>query len=138
LVLAQTRQAKDNYRLSREQLEQTQRTAVNNTRQSYLGIIAGISKIQADEKAIKSAISSYEGMEAGYRVGTEILINVLDQQRQVLNNQKLYAHDRYAYVMSFLTLKQAAGTLCPDDLAAINAYLHGGELFGPEIPKNKA
>jgi outer membrane protein len=135
LVLAETRQAKDNYRLSTQQLEQQLRTATNMTRQSYLGIIAGISKIAADRKAIQSSISSWEGMEAGYRVGTEILVNVLNQQEQVLINQKQYAADRYAYVNNLLMLKQAAGTLCPDDLAAINAWLYeDNSKLGPEIP----
>lgn len=124
LVLAETRQAKDNYRVSTQQLEQQLRTAMNVTRQSYLGIIAGISKIAADKKAIQSSISSLEGMEAGYRVGTEILVNVLNQQEQVLINQKQYAADRYAYVNNLLALKQAAGTLCPEDLASINAWLY--------------
>ncbi len=123
LVLAETRQAKDNYQLSTQKLEQQLRAAMNVTRQSYLGIIAGISKITADRKAIQSSISSLEGMEAGYRVGTEILVNVLNQREQVLINQKQYAADRYAYVNNLLALKQAAGTLCPDDLASINAWL---------------
>ena len=134
LVLAQTRQAKDNYRYTSQVLEQQLRTAMNMTRQSYLNILAGISKIEADRKAIRSSISSLEGMEAGYRVGTEILVNVLDQQQKVLVNQKQYAHDRYAYVINLLTLKQAAGTLSPDDLAAINAWLHEGQPFREELP----
>jgi outer membrane protein len=122
-VLALTRQAKDNYQYSTQVLEQMLRTAMNVTRQSYLGVIAGISKIQADRKAIQSAISSLNGMEAGYKVGTEILVNVLNQQQQVLINQRQYAHDRYAYVVNLLSLKQAAGTLSPEDLAMINAWL---------------
>lgn len=136
LVLAQTRQAKDNYQFAVQQLEQQLRATVNATRQSYLNIIAGISKIQADKKAIQSSKSSLEGMEAGYRVGTEILVNVLDQQQRVFINEKIYAHDRYAYINDLLALKQAAGTLSPDDLAAINAWLEKGEPLNAEFPAN--
>lgn len=136
LVVAQTRQAKDNYRLASQQLEQQFRTAVNMTRQSYLNVIAGIARIAADRKAIQSSISSLEGMEAGYRVGTEILLNVLNQQQQVFTNQKVYAHDRYAYINNLLALKQAAGTLCPDDLAAINAWLEKPIILDNQFPPN--
>lgn len=130
-VLAQTRQAKDNYQLACQQLEQQIRSTINITRQSYLNIIAGIQKIQADQKAIQSAKSSLAGMEAGYRVGTEILVNVLNQQQQVYINQRVYAHDRYAYINNIIALKQAAGTLCPTDLAGLNAWL------GAPIPLDK-
>ncbi len=77
----------------------------------------------ADKKAIQSSISSLEGMQAGYRVGTEILVNVLNQQQRVVQAQIQYASDRYNYVNNLLALKQAAGTLSPEDLAAVNAWL---------------
>lgn len=131
LVLAQTRQAKDKYQLACQQLEQQVRGTVNITRQSYLNVIAGIQKIEADKKAIQSSKSSLAGMEAGYRVGTEILVNVLNQQQQVFINQRIYAHDRYAYINNIIALKQAAGTLSPGDLAGLNAWL------GSPIPLDK-
>jgi outer membrane protein len=131
LVLAQTRQAKDNYQIACQQLEQQIRATTNITRQSYLNVIAGIQKIQADQKAIQSSKSSLAGMEAGYRVGTEILVNVLNQQQQVFINQRIYAHDRYAYIYNIIALKQAAGTLSPGDLAGLNAWL------GAPIPLDK-
>jgi outer membrane protein len=122
-VVAQTRQAQDNYQVAVQQLEQQVRDTLNLTRQSYLGIIAGISKIQADKQAINSAKNSVEGMEAGYRAGTETLVNVLNQQQQVFIDEKQYAHDRYAYINNLLVLKQVAGTLSPEDLTAINRWL---------------
>ena len=122
-VLAETNQAKYQYQAAEQQLEQTLRNTMNQARQSYLGIMAGISKIEADKKAIKSARSSYKGLEAGYHVGTQTLVNVLTQQQEVLQAELRYAMDRYAYVNHFLALKQAAGTLSPDDLAGINAWL---------------
>jgi outer membrane protein len=85
--------------------------------------IAGISKIKADKEAIKSTRSSYEGLEAQYRVGTATLVDVLNQQQKLLQAAQQYSADRYAYINSLLTLKQAAGTLSPEDLAAINSWL---------------
>ncbi len=123
LVVAQTDQAKYNYQVALQQLEFQLRSTLTQTRQSYLNIVAGISKIEADRQSIKSNISSLEGMQAGYKVGTEILVNVLNQQQNVFEAEQQYAADRYAYVNNLLALKQAAGTLSEEDLAAINTWL---------------
>lgn len=122
-VVAQTNQATYNYQAAQQQLEQTIRNTINTTRQSYLSIVAGISQVKADKEAIKSTISSLEGLEASYRVGTETLVDVLNQQQKVFQAQTQYATDRYAFVNNILALKQAAGTLSFDDLRAINAWL---------------
>lgn len=125
-VIAQTTQAQYQYQLAQQQLEQSLRNTINQARQSYLDITASISKIEADKRAILSARSSYEGLEEGYRVGTETLVNVLTQQQAVYQAEVQYATDRYAYVNNLLSLKQAAGTLSPDDLAMINTWLTEG------------
>lgn len=124
-VVAQTRQAQYTYQVTSQQLEQTFRSIISTTRQSYLGVIAGISQIKADSEAVKSSQSSYEGLEAQYRVGTATLVDVLNQQQKTFQAQKQYAADRYAYVNNLLALKQAAGTLNPNDVAAINSWLRG-------------
>lgn len=122
-VIAQTNQATYNYQISQQQLEQTIRATTNTARQSFLNVLSGISKIDADKQAIKSAMSSLEGMEASYRVGTETLVNVLNQRQNLFETQTQYATDRYAFVNNILALKQAAGTLSFDDLRAINIWL---------------
>lgn len=122
-VVASTNQAIYNYQLTQQQLEQTVRDNLNKTRQSYLGVISGKSQIKADKQAIKSSISSFQGMEASYRVGTETLVNVLNQQEKVYQAQTTYAADRYKFLNDLLALKQAAGTLCFDDLRSINVWL---------------
>ncbi|EKD71569.1 MAG: hypothetical protein ACD_46C00159G0005 [uncultured bacterium] len=122
-VVAQTNQAAYNFKVAQQSLELTTRNTINTTRQSYLGVISGISQIAADKQAIKSSISSLEGMEESYKVGTETLVDVLNQQQKVFEAQTQYATDRYAYVNNLLALKQAAGTLSFDDLRAINAWL---------------
>jgi outer membrane protein len=122
-VVAQTNQAKYNYQVTQQQLEQVVRAAISQTRQSYLGIILGIKQIQADRQAVKSLQSSYDGLHEGYKVGTQTLVNVLNQQQQIFQAQTQYATDRYAYIYNLLLLKQAAGTLSSADLQAIDAWL---------------
>lgn len=122
-VVAQTNQAVYNYQVAQQQLEKVIRDTVNTTRQSYLNVISGVSQIQADKQAIKSNISSLEGMQASYEAGTETLVNVLNQREILYKSQTDYASDRYNFVNNVLLLKQAAGTLSFDDLRAINAWL---------------
>lgn len=122
-VIAQTSQAKDNYDIALQQMELAIRTTASTTRQTYLNVVSGISKINADAATIKSTISSLHGLEASYRVGTETLVNVLDQQQKVYQAQTQYASDRYAFIMNQLLLKQAAGTLSYQDLHIVNGWL---------------
>ncbi len=122
-VVAETNQAVYNYQLAQQQLEQTVRNTINTARQSYLGIISGISQVKADKQVIKSTISSLNGLEASYRVGTETLVDVLNQRQKVFQAQTQYATDRYAFVNNIFALKQAAGTLSFDDLRAVNVWL---------------
>lgn len=122
-VVAASDQAEYNYEVAQQQLEQTQRGVVNSARQNYMNIIQGISQVKADRQAIKSTVKSLEGLEESYKVGTETLVDVLNQQQKVFEAQVQYAQDRYAFVNSVLALKQAAGTLSFDDLRAINTWL---------------
>lgn len=122
-VVAATNQATYNFEMAEQALEQTIRNVGNVARQSYLGILLGKSQIRADKEAIRSNISSLQGMEESYRVGTEILVNVLNQQQRLYQAQLQYAKDRYKFVNDILALKAAAGTLSFADLRAINAWL---------------
>lgn len=122
-VVAQTNQATYNYQVAEQQLEQVTRDTVNTTRKSYQNILAGVSKIHADQQAIKSAQSSLDGMQASYEVGIETLVNVLNQQQKVFEAQVQYAQDRYTFITNILSLKQAAGTLSFNDLSVLNHWL---------------
>ncbi len=125
-VVSETNQAQYNYQVAEQQLESNVRAAMTNARQSYLNIISGIRKIHADKQSIKSTMSSLEGLQEGYQVGTQTLVDVVNQQEKVFAAQTQYAQDRYAYVTNLLILKNAAGTLSQQDLLAINTWLTSG------------
>ncbi|OGT29984.1 MAG: hypothetical protein A3E87_09625 [Gammaproteobacteria bacterium RIFCSPHIGHO2_12_FULL_35_23] len=122
-VTAQVKQDIAQYDLAAGEFEQTYRTTVNNTRQAYLGAISGISKIQADEQAILSNQITLEGMEEGYKVGTQTMTDVLIAQQNLYEAQLQTAQDKNNYIMSLVNLKQAAGTLSTDDVTVLNSYL---------------
>ena len=123
LVSAQTRQARYNYLSASSQLQFVHRQVVSETRQSFLGVITGISKVKADFQATKSAQNALEATKAGREVGTRTMVNVLEDLTTVYLAQQRYTDDQYRYIIDTIELKADAGTLKVSDLATINNWL---------------
>lgn len=122
-VTAQATQASYLYQQAVAQQDQTHRAVVSETRQAYLGVISGISKIEADKQAVKSTASSLRASEASYAAGTRTMVDVLTAQSAYYNAQKNYSQDQYTYIAQTLNLKKWAGILTPVDLQKINRWL---------------
>ena len=56
-------------------------------------------------------------------MGTRNIIDVLVAQRTLFQAKRNYANARYDYILSMMGLKEVAGQLSPDDIAALNAWL---------------
>lgn len=110
---------------ARSDLENARRTAVLNARQSYLGVVNGLSQVKAYEAAEVSSQSSLDSNKLGYQVGVRINIDVLNAQQQLYSTRRDLAKARYDTLMNGLKLKAAAGTLREEDLAQVNALLGG-------------
>jgi outer membrane protein len=123
LISAETRQASQQYAQASANRELSFRTTASQTRQSYLGVISGVSRVRADLQAVYSSNSALQATQAGYNVGTQTIVDVLTQQTAVFNSRLTLTTDQYAYLISTLTLKEDAGTLSQDDLAIINCWL---------------
>lgn len=123
LVIASTKQARFNYVTASGLLEQTYRSVVNQTRSSYLSVVAGISQVKADAQRIVSAKNALAATKAGFSVGTRTMVDVLNDLTTLYQAQQQYADDQYAYLNHLIALKQAAGTLSFKDLKQINAWL---------------
>lgn len=123
LVTAQTKQASFQYAQAAAQREQTYRNVLTQTRESYLGVMAGISKIKADKQAIISGQSSVDSTRAAYNVGTATIVDVLQQLSILYSAQSSLATDQNSYIISTIMLKQAAGTLSGEDMVLINCKL---------------
>ena len=70
-----------------------------------------------------STSSALNATQAGYEVGTRNIVDVLQAQRALYSSIRDYANSRYDYVVNFLALKQAAGTLNPQDIYDINKWI---------------
>lgn len=123
LVNSQTREAYENYNAAMHTLEQARRSAQRLTREGYLGVISGISQVKALNQAVISGETALEATEAGFEVGTRTAVDVVATQRTLSDARRNYSQAKYEYILNTLRLKQAAGTLSPDDLQQINNWL---------------
>lgn len=123
IVNSRTRQAAHQLDQELEKLIQTQRASQKDTRQSYLGVISGISQVEAYKQAVVSSQTALQAVQAGFEVGTRTAVDVVKAESDLSQNKKLYAQSRYTYLINTLKLKQAAGILSEDDVAKINQLL---------------
>jgi len=105
-------------------IDAKEREVIQQTRNAYLGVLAGMSYVKALDQALKSSNRALQSITAGFDVGTRTAIEVLDAQRELFRNQRDYTLARYEYVMNMLKLKKAVGLLSIDDLEQINDWLH--------------
>lgn len=122
-VQSRTRQATYQHQAALDREEEARRAAVRQARSAYSGVISGISRIEALNQAVVSAQTALEATRAGFEVGTRTSVDVVNQQRDLLRAKRDHADARYRYVLDVIKLKQAAGTLSPNDLGEINRWL---------------
>ncbi len=120
---SQTRQAFHQLTQAEQQRESLRRQVVENTRNLHRAVNTDIEQVQARRQSIISNQSALEATEIGYQVGTRNIVDVLDTQRRLYAAVRNYNNARYDYILDNLRLKQAAGTLSPDDLQDLAAYL---------------
>lgn len=122
-VSSKTRQAQYDFQTASANLDNTYRLLIVNTRQKYNDVLADISKIKAEQQAIKSAQLSLDSTEESYNAGTRTVVDVLIAQQNLYDAKRTAASDQYNYLLDTLLLKQAAGSLKPDDLVQINQFI---------------
>jgi outer membrane protein len=108
---------------SRSILESTRRSVTQATRAAYLGLVSGAGQVKALEAAEASSQSALDANRLGYQVGVRINIDVLNSQSQLFQTKRDLAKARYDVLLGDLKLRQANGTLTPEDLQKINALL---------------
>lgn len=119
-VSSKTRQAHYDFQTASANLDNTYRMLIINTRQKYNDVLADISKIKAEQQAIKSAQLSLDSTEESYKAGTRTIVDVLIAQQNLYDAKRNMAHDQYDYLLDTLLLKQFAGILKSEDLVQIN------------------
>ncbi len=99
------------------------RKAVQQARSNYLITVTDTARVTARRRGITSAQSALDATQAGYDAGTRNIVDLLDAQRDLYRAETDYAETRYDYVINSLKLKQAAGTLGPQDIYDLNKWM---------------
>ena len=138
LTQSKVRQAQYQWIAAKETVVQNSRATERSARDAYLGVISGIAQVQALRQALESDQTALKATEAGYEVGTRTSVDVLNARQTLVQGQTDYASSRYNYLLSILQLRQAAGTLNPNDLKEINASLNVPGKTTPAQPLGPA
>ena len=104
-------------------MDYAKRNAAQATRAAYLNLISGVGQVGALRAALSSSQLALESNLLGYNVGVRVNIDVLNSQSQLYQTQRDLANAKYSVLMGQLKLKQANGTLQPNDLVELNNML---------------
>jgi outer membrane protein len=108
---------------ARNDLEGAKRSIAQATRTAYFGVVSGQGQVKALEAAEASSQSALDANKLGYQVGVRINIDVLNSQSQLFQTKRDLAKARYDVLVGGLKLRQANGTLKPEDIAQVNGLL---------------
>jgi outer membrane protein len=113
------------YRLTqRERLSEARlREVVESTRNLFRTVTSSVEEVEARRQAIISARAARDATQTGYEVGTRNVVDVLEAERNLFRAVRDYNTTRYNYIIDTLRLKQAAGTLSPEDLIELSQWL---------------
>ena len=122
-ISANRRRAAEQFNAARENRINLTRNTITASRSLHMTVTSDVARVKARKQAIKSTQSALDATVAGYEVGTRNIVDVLNAQNAVFAAQRDYANSRYDYVLNSMRLKENAGTLSPEDIAALEAFL---------------
>lgn len=108
---------------AQDSLEATRRQVSRDTLNYFRSVGAGILQVQANRASVESGQKALEATRAGFDVGTQTMLNVLNAIQTLTQAQSSYSQARHAFILNKLQLKQAAGTIDMPDLEAVNSLL---------------
>lgn len=120
---ARIRNASHLYKSAGYNAELQKQLAFQQVRSAYLTVMSDISQIGALQQSLSSTETALEATQAGFEVGTRTAVDVLLALRNTFGAKLNLAQARYNYLLNYLSLKQAAGTLAEKDLQKVAAML---------------
>ncbi|MBV8157214.1 MAG: TolC family outer membrane protein [Dyella sp.] len=108
---------------AQDSLESTRRQVVRDTLNFYRSVLAGISQVEANKASVDSGQKALEATRAGFDVGTQTMLNVLNAIQTLTQAESSYSQSRHQLVLDQLELKQSAGSIDLKDMEMVNAML---------------
>jgi outer membrane protein, protease secretion system len=130
-VLAATTQATANYEKAKADLEAKTNQVLVDLRKQYSLALSSMMKIDALVKSVQSASLLVEATRQSIKGGVRINLDLLNAQQQLYSSKRDLAQARYNYLLSYLRLRSAAGTLSADDVHVVASYFERGGSSAP-------
>ena len=121
-VNAITSQARANLARTEAELDAMIDKILVELRKQYKLVSSSARRIESLEFAVESAELLVHATQKSIQGGIRINLDLLDAQQQLFSVQGDLSQARYSYLLAYLRLKQAAGTLALEDLQNISAY----------------
>jgi outer membrane protein, protease secretion system len=121
-VNALTNQAKANHARAEAELDAIMDNVLVELRRQYQRVYSSVRRIESLELAVKSAKLLIHATEKSIQGGIRINLDLLDAQEQFFNSEINLAEAKYNFLLAYLRLNLAAGTLVLDDLRKIASY----------------
>ena len=121
-VNAITTQAKASHAQAEADQDAITQKVLVELRKQYNLLLSGVKRIESLELSVKSAELLVEATRKSILGGIRINLNLLDAQQQLHTARRDLAEARYNYLLTYLRLQLAAGTLTLDDLRNIAGY----------------
>jgi outer membrane protein len=134
LTQSRVRQSQYSWIAAKERVTRTSRATERAARDAYLGVISNMARVEALRQGLESSQTSLKATEAGYEVGTRTSVDVLDARRLLVQAQTAYSQSRYDYLLTVISLRQAAGNLDKQTLDELNALLTVTVPTAPTAP----
>ena len=136
-VRSLVRQSGYDLEAAQQNFDLIQRQVVEATRSLYTAINTDVARVRARLRGIESSQSALDATQTGYEVGTRNIVDVLNAQRTLYLSQFQYASARYQYVLDTLRLKQAVGTLSPEDIYDLNNFIDSAITVSRTTPTTR-
>jgi outer membrane protein len=120
---ARVSEAISNLGRANAELELSRRKAAAEAKQAYAAIINGLAQVSALESAVTSSESASKGKQAGYKLGLNMIVDVLNAEQQLYTAKRDLVKARHETLMQGFKLKAAAGTLSEEDVWQVNQLL---------------
>jgi len=108
---------------SEQGLELERRSIALSARSYYIQVTTSVQQVEARRQALISSESALKATRSGYEVGTRNIVDVLQAEQAYYTAETAYLDTRYSYLVNLIKLKQAAGTLKQEDIAALDQWL---------------
>ncbi len=121
-VSAAITQAVANHEKARAELDGRITKVLVELQKQYKLTLSSAARIDAAAKALASALVLTEATQRSVRGGQRTNVDVLNAQQQMFDARREMALQRYNYLLAYLRLRFAAGTLSVTDLQVVAGY----------------